>query len=245
MTLGAIGRHFGSFLAPFEALLVILAPFWYQNHSKNEPRTQKGSRSPFRECVFCDLWWFRRLWEPLRIANASPILEKSSKGSPNNIFQLGRWCVWTMPASVLWRSTVFHFFVKNVDTHETLAGIAICHFLQPRGPLLWGPGTHFDSFCLPFWCLFQARAKKWKMRRRLSENPPFSDLEGHFFEPFPASIRKRSHNIPSLPFLWDFSIFLALPGDVPEPTKKKNTKKLQKTRFVKYYRHYTVCLWTK
>ena len=133
-----------------------------------------------------------------------------------------------MPASVLWRSTVFHFFVKNVDTHETLAGIAKSHFLQARGPLLWGPGTHFESFCLPFWCLFQARAKKWKMRRRLSENPPFSDLEGHFFDPFPPSIRKRSHNIPSLSFLWDFCIILALAWDVHEPTKKN-----KKTRYKK------------
>ena len=115
--------------------------------------------------------------------------------------------------------------MKNIDTHETPAGIVKSHFMQARGPLFWGPGTHFESFCLPFWCLFQARAKKWKMQRRLSENPPFSDLEGHFFEPFPASIRKRSHNIPSLPFLWDFSIFLVLPGDVPEPTQKQNKKR--------------------
>ena len=120
------------------------------------------------------------------------------------------------------------FLVEKVDTHETLAGMVQSHFMQARGPLLWGPGTHFESFCLPFWCLFQARAKKWKMQRRLSENPPFGGLEGHFFEPFPPSIRKRSHNIPALPFLWDFSIILALPGDVHEPTRKKNKKVVTK-----------------
>ena len=121
------------------------------------------------------------------------------------------------------------FFVKNIDTHGTLAGMVQSHFMQARGPLLWGPGTHFESFCLPFWCLFQARAKKWKMQRRLSENPPFGDLEGHFIDPFPPAIRIRSHNIASLSFLWDFCIILALAGDVHEPTKKRTSKNVTKT----------------
>ena len=63
------------------------------------------------------------------------------------------------------------------------------------------------------------------MQRRLGENPPDGDLEGHFFEPFPPSIRKRSQNIPSLPFLLDFSIILALPGDVHKPSRKKRKEK--------------------
>ena len=150
-----------------------------------------------------------------------------------------------MPASVLWRPTVFHFFCEKRRHSRNSSRHSQKSLSASSRTTALGPGYPFWELLSAFLMPFSSQSEKWKMQRRLSENPPFSDLEGHFFEPFPASIRKRSHNIPSLPFLWDFSIFLALPGDVPEPTKTKNTKTLQKRRFGKYYRHSTVCLWTK
>ena len=235
MTLGAIGCHFGSFLVPFRTLLVILAPFWYQNHSKNEPRTPKGSRSPFRDCVFGDLWWFRRLWEPLRIANASPILGKSSKGSQNNIFQLGRWCVWTMPASVLWRSTVFHFFCeKRRHSRNSSRHSQKSLYASSRTTAL-GPGYPFWELLSAFLMPFSSQSEKVENATAPKREPTFRWSGGSLFRPFSTLDQKTLSQHTFTFFFMRFLHHFGLSGRCPRTNQKQKHKEtLQKTHIWKF-----------
>ena len=81
----------------------------------------------------------------------------------------------------------------DVGDFESHCGDFGCHF-GDFGGLLIASGINFESFWVPFWCPFEARAKKWKMQWRLGENPPDGALEGHFFNIFSPAMPDYSKN---------------------------------------------------
>ncbi len=116
------------------------------------------------------------------------------------------------------------FSRKNVDTHETLAGIAKSHLIQAWRALFWGLGTHFGGFVLLFDDFFEPERKSGKCngaqaRTHLTEI--WSVIFSSLFHPLSENVC----NTHCYFFCWLILVLFCPSMEVPTKQQRKNNKK--------------------